>query len=106
MISPLQGEILSLLRPEARKLPLARVGGNGDGGYLVPRNLVGISDCFSPGAENRKQFEDELVDRYGIRTHIADFSSDFDMFTTAWRESQQTFTKKWLSTRTGGWKSI
>jgi hypothetical protein len=72
-----------------------------DGGYLLPRDLSGISDCFSPGAENRKAFEDELAVKFAIRTHIMDYSSDLDSFSSPWIDGMQTFTKKWLGPKPG-----
>lgn len=68
---------------------------------MLPQDLSGISDCFSPGAENRKAFEDELAVKFAIRTHIMDFSSDLDSFSSPWIDGMQTFTKKWLGPKPG-----
>lgn len=53
---------------------LIRIGGDGDGGYLVPDMLDGVSHCFSPGVSHTANFEQDLSDRYGIRSFLADAS--------------------------------
>jgi Methyltransferase FkbM domain len=55
--------------------PLVRLGCDGDGGYLVPDDLDGITACFSPGVDYRATFEEGLLER-GIRCHLADASVD------------------------------
>lgn len=54
-------------------IPLIRVGGDRDGGYLVPDDLEGIVACFSPGVDDRASFEAALVER-GIPCHLLDAS--------------------------------
>jgi hypothetical protein len=49
-----------ILRPRSSPFQLLRLGGSGDGAYLVPNDLAGIAACFSPGVNNFKNFEDEL----------------------------------------------
>jgi hypothetical protein len=69
-------EVLSLirsLRPYGCAAPLIRIGGNGDGGYLIPDDLEGIEYCFSPGVNYTAQFEDELANR-NIHSFLADYS--------------------------------
>lgn len=56
-------------------IPLVRVGGNSDGGYLVPDVLDGIRYCFSPGVADSASFETDLLQR-GIKSFLADFSVD------------------------------
>jgi hypothetical protein len=75
---------------------LRRIGGSGDGAYLVPNDLDGIDACFSPGVNNFKNFEDTLTNEYGIKSHMCDFSSDQEKFRTPLIEGMQTFKKKWL----------
>lgn len=87
---------LAVMRPKRCPFPLIRVGGDGDGAYLIPDDVEGISACFSPGVENRKLFEDELTMRFDIRAHLCDFSSDAENFTTPLIEEMQSFEKKWL----------
>jgi hypothetical protein len=65
--------LLQTLRPRRCAPPLIRVGGAGDGGYLIPDDLAGIEYCFSPGVCSTADFEDELADR-GIRSFLADHS--------------------------------
>ena len=47
-------EVFQLLKPKASKTPLIRIGGDGDGSYLVPDDLEGITACFSPGVNRIK----------------------------------------------------
>ncbi len=65
--------ILPLLRPFDPGRPLVRVGGNGDGGYLVPDDLEEIVACFSPGVGSQAEFERDLS-RRGLRCFLADRS--------------------------------
>ena len=50
-------EILALIRPLATELPLVRVGGDGDGGYLLPRDWDGLAGVISPGVGEVSEFE-------------------------------------------------
>lgn len=86
---------IEVLRPKASPCALIRIGSNKDGAYLLPNDLQGIKACFSPGVSNRKDFEDELLEYYGIASHMCDFSSDVEKFKTPLK-SGQTFKKKWL----------
>jgi hypothetical protein len=65
--------LIHSLRPRSCGSPLIRVGGNGDGGYLIPDDLAGIEYCFSPGVNRTVEFENELADRH-IRSFLADYS--------------------------------
>lgn len=65
--------LIASLAPRETDHPLIRVGGNGDGGYLVPDDLDGIAACFSPGVSEVAKFELELAER-GIPSHLADYS--------------------------------
>lgn len=62
----------------------------------MPDDLDGITACYSPGVFNHKDFEDELADKYEIRSHMCDFSSDEYLFKTPLIQGLQTFEKKWL----------
>lgn len=55
---------------------LIRIGGSGDGGYLVPDDIDGVRHCFSPGVDVKATFEHELAERYDIRSFMADASVD------------------------------
>ncbi len=59
--------------PVSSEHTLIRIGGDSDGGYLVPDDLVGIKTCFSPGVSNNAGFEEALAAR-GIRSFMADYS--------------------------------
>lgn len=61
------------LRPRGDQTRLVRIGGQGDGGYLVPDVLDGIAACFSPGVDVTATFEADLAAR-GIPAHLCDAS--------------------------------
>ena len=65
--------LIRALRPVDCGIPLIRIGGNADGGYLVPDDLDGIEYCFSPGVNTVADFENDLADRK-IRSFLADLS--------------------------------
>ncbi len=67
--------LLKKLRPLDCGIELVRVGGNCDGGYLIPDDLTDIEYCFSPGVSSVANFEDQLADRH-IRSFLADYSVD------------------------------
>jgi hypothetical protein len=89
-------EILQFLRPVPCTFPLIRLGGTTDGAYLLPDDLVGIAACFSPGVNNFKNFEDEILQRFDINAHMCDRSSDADRLRTPLVAGRQTFKKLWL----------
>jgi FkbM family methyltransferase len=93
-------DLLEILTPKPSPVRLMRLGGNFDGAYLVPEDLEGIVACFSPGVNNFKDFEDELVKKHNIDCHLCDFTSEPEKFRTPLIEDKQTFKKKWLSDRT------
>ena len=68
-------DLLESLYPVKTKFNLIRVGGDNDGGYLLPNDLSGISLCFSPGVDVTASFEKDLLGR-GIKSHLADASVD------------------------------
>ena len=88
--------VLASLIPVESPVPLIRIGGDADGAYLLPDDFKTISACFSPGVDNRKLFEDELVTRFGMKTHMCDLSSDLERFSTPLIPNFQTFKKCWL----------
>jgi hypothetical protein len=65
--------LIKKLRPLNCGKKLIRIGGAGDGGYLVPDDLEGIEYCFSPGVSTTSDFENQLADR-GIKSFLADYS--------------------------------
>jgi hypothetical protein len=68
-------EFFRSIRPVSTNHQLIRIGGDGDGGYLVPDDLAGIEVCFSPGVSTIARFESDLTER-GIRCYLADYSVD------------------------------
>lgn len=66
-------ELLKALWPVKTKYELIRVGGDNDGGYLLPNDLSGIAICFSPGVDVTASFERDLLSK-GIWSHLADAS--------------------------------
>lgn len=67
--------LIRQLRPVTTKHPLILLGPEGDGGYLVPDVLDGISVCFSPGVADNSSFEVACMER-GMRILMADASVD------------------------------
>lgn len=65
--------LLKKVYPRKTKAGLIRMGGEADGGYIIPDDLSGISCCFSPGVSDISQFERDCLDR-GIRVFMADYS--------------------------------
>jgi hypothetical protein len=64
---------LSTLQPRRPQTPLIRLGSLGDGGYLIPEDLIGISACFSPGVGTLASFEADLI-ALDIPCYMADAS--------------------------------
>jgi len=64
---------LGKIKPLNTQFELIRIGGPGDGGYLVPDDLDGIRTCFSPGVSETANFELELA-QAGINCYLADYS--------------------------------
>ena len=56
---------------------LIRVGSLGDGGYLIPDDLNGITDCFSPGVGATCAFENYLASKYSIKSRLIDDTVTF-----------------------------
>ena len=67
--------VLQRLKPFETDKKLIRVGGETDGGYLIPDDLEGINYCFSPGVAQTAAFESDLA-AMGIRSFLADYSVD------------------------------
>ena len=67
-------EALGLLMPWDVGVPLIRVGGSNDGGYLVPDDHVGVGALFSPGVADAWSFELDLAENYSIRSGDAENS--------------------------------
>ncbi|SDS23166.1 Methyltransferase FkbM domain-containing protein [Gillisia sp. Hel1_33_143] len=67
--------LINNLKPVKTEKELMRLGGSGDGGYLVPDDLKGIHACFSPGVGNLSNFELECAN-LGMKIFMADGSVD------------------------------
>lgn len=65
--------LLASLSPEDCGKELIRIGGDTDGGYLIPDGLEGLEYRFSPGVSTVADFENHLADR-GINSFLADYS--------------------------------
>jgi hypothetical protein len=64
------------IRPLTSSIELVRIGGINDAGYLVPNDFKNIKYCFSPGVSIEAYFENELAEKYNIKSFMADFSVD------------------------------
>jgi serine acetyltransferase len=71
---------------------LIRIGSDLDGGYLLPNDLQGVSNCFSAGCDNSWGFEKDLWEKYQIKSHIVDSE---DKRPTDLNENF-SYTPKWL----------
>jgi hypothetical protein len=69
-------EAIQLMVPVGCSRPLIRLGGDGDGAYLLPDDLDGIDACFSPGVADCITLERELAAQHGIPCHLCDGSVD------------------------------
>ncbi len=83
--------LIEKLRPRDCGIRLIRIGGDRDGGYLIPDDLEGIEYCFSPGVNTTSTFEDHLAN-LNIRSFLADYSVDSPPIT----RNEFTFDKKFL----------
>jgi hypothetical protein len=84
-------DLLTRLRPQDNGHSLIRVGGPGDGGYLIPVDLLGVTELFSPGSNRLSNFEKDVAERWQIKSYICDSIeekpddlSDLQDFTSAW----------------------
>lgn len=89
-------QALALLTPRDAGLRLLRLGSAGDGGYLVPDDLDGVTTLFSPGVSDNWTFESDVAGKYGIRSFMVDASVD----TPQGLSDLQKFEPLWLGERT------
>ena len=87
--------LLDNLRPLSCKKELIRLGHDGDGGYLVPDDLVGIEACFSPGVDRVSGFELDCAN-LGMKVFLADKSVEAPTIT----HSSFNFTRKHIGATT------
>ncbi len=69
-------QLITEIRPVKTQFELIRLGAEYDGGYLLPNDLDNIGVCFSPGVDDIANFESDIKLKYGIESHLADFSVD------------------------------
>lgn len=67
-------EFVEFFKNAIVSVDLVRIGGKGDGGYLIPDDLDGVKYCFSPGVDVTANFENELSNKFGIKCFLADAS--------------------------------
>ena len=89
--------LISQFQPVETDKELIRIGGESDGGYLVPNDLKGIEACFSPGVGGKSRFELECADM-GMKIYMADASVDGP----ALSDKRFNFQKKFI----GGHKKV
>ena len=77
---------------------LIRIGGEADGGYLVPNILDDIDFCFSPGVDYTATFERHLSEAFGIKSFMADASAS----SSPLEDKNFEFIPKFLGSRTHG----
>ena len=87
---------LSNFRDSYVSVNLQRIGGEGDGGYLVPDILSTIEYCFSPGVDVTADFELELSQKYSIKSFMADAS----VKSAPINDKNFTFIEKFLGSKT------
>lgn len=77
MVSPVSDlqYFFEKVQPVTTNFELIRLGGDADGGYLIPNDLDGIRYCFSPGVSLQSYFEADLAKR-NIKSFMADGSVD------------------------------
>lgn len=92
-----QAKFFDLIKPVKTDIELIRIGGDDDGGYLVPNDLDGLTACYSPGVSTTATFEEEMIKR-GIPCFLADASVDRPPF----EHPLIDFEHKFLGTHTGG----
>jgi len=72
---------------------LIRIGGKGDGGYLVPKIIDKMEYCFSAGVGDLADFEKDLSRKYNIKSFMADASVNGPPH----EDKNFNFVKKYLS---------
>ena len=72
-----KSEVLSfinLFKSMIVSINLIRIGGKGDGGYLIPNDFKDTKFCFSPGINEIVKFENDLAGKFGIKSFMIDGS--------------------------------
>jgi len=79
--------------PYKTDFPLVRLGGEGDGAYLVPNDLEDIDGAISLGCGQNIQFEQDLYDKTGVTSVIVDSSESFP---ENFKDTPHTFLHGWI----------
>ncbi len=87
--------LISQLHPVTTDQELIRLGSDGDGGYLIPDDLAGVSICFSPGVGSLVGFERDCAAR-GMSVFMADAS----VSSPVQGEQALAFTPKFIGAKT------
>lgn len=88
-------ETLNALRPRAFADHLVRIGGVGDGGYLLPESVRTIEVVVSPGVGDSVKFELDMLNKFGSHSVLIDASVERD---SEWPE-EFFFLPKYLGAR-------
>jgi hypothetical protein len=83
--------LAACFRNSVVEFDLVRIGGDADGGYLVPNDLDGVKFCFSPGVSGTSDFENDLADMYQIKSFMADASVDAPAIENAYFDFDKKF---------------
>lgn len=67
--------LIQKLHPLNTNIELIRIGGENDGGYLIPNDFNGIEALFSPGVGKLSLFENQCTE-LGMKVYMADKSVD------------------------------
>jgi hypothetical protein len=92
-------QAIELMVPTCCSKELIRIGGSGDGAYLLPDDLSAIDACFSPGVSTLVNFELQLAEDFGIPSYLCDASVDCDQLQL--NPEKQFFCRKWLGSFDG-----
>jgi len=101
-------QLLKLLYPIKTDKELIRIGDKGDGGYLIPDDLLGIKALFSPGVGAKVDFEKSIYTRGIKKIFLADYSvsnpniTDFDFikkFVGLFNDEQYIKFDEWVEHR-------
>jgi hypothetical protein len=95
-------DLLARLRPQDNGHTLIRVGGPRDGGYLIPNDMEGLTELFSPGSNKLSNFEREAAEFWQIESYICDSIEEQPKDLS----SYQDFTDAWVGPYTDGEKFI
>lgn len=89
-------KFITRFRENYAPVDLIRIGGDTDGGYLIPDIFDRIAYCLSPGVADTADFEAELSRRYGIKSFMIDGS----VASAPFADDNFHFMKKFLGHRT------